>query len=184
MLKAHEAIKSKGYVRWAPQDVEFLKEFYASCGYKIPQLIDKFSRSAIHLKARSLGLESRKGIKVAIPKRCPFHLKQWEKGYLSAFLDGEGNISSRSNRKAFIVSMFNTNGEAIQFIQRKIGCGDISVDKRKGRQDLYSIDIRRDADVYWLLKQLYPFLIIKKEKAMGVLLCLSQKYSLPHQLPL
>jgi len=103
------------------------------------------------------------------------HLSLEQKGYIAAFLDGEGGIqitrSLRRHRKRRIslhpvVYFTNTNYNAIRSIKDWLKAGVMIVARQKqGWRPVYVLHITGIRNVKRLLTTLLPFLIIKKEQA-------------------
>ena len=102
-------------------------------------------------------------------------LSDVQKGYLSAFLDGEGGIQvTRSTRKGreYTIALHptvyftNTNLEAIQSLRDWLSCGTIvrRVDKIH-EKDSYILHVTGTRNILALLKVVRPYLIIKKRQA-------------------
>jgi len=103
------------------------------------------------------------------------HLSKAQRGYIAAFLDGEGGIQiTRSLRKGRfyrlslhpVVYFTNTNLQVIQTIRNWLKAGSIVVSRqRKGYRDLHVLHITGIRNISRLLKSLSPFLIVKKERS-------------------
>jgi hypothetical protein len=103
------------------------------------------------------------------------HLNSAQRGYLAAFLDGEGGIQiTRSLRKGRryhlslhpVVYFTNTNYEAIQTLRNWLHAGSIVLSRqRDGYQDIHVLHITGIRNILRLLTSLSPHLIIKKKHA-------------------
>jgi hypothetical protein len=96
--------------------------------------------------------------------------------YIAGLLDGEGSIVKvySNNRKNYStrVTIVNTYKPVIDWLLETTGCGTIIFSERRSRNE-------KHADAYvWqcysanaknILEQIFPYLIIKKDKAQDVL---------------
>lgn len=100
-------------------------------------------------------------------------LTDYEKGYIAAFLDGEGTISvTKHNTVGFQlrIAFYNTHKETINWIAESLG--EIGIMRTQdtrcepGRnKDNYAVFISKYVSVYKFLVQIMPYLKIKKEQA-------------------
>lgn len=111
-------------------------------------------------------------------KACTIHvdkLSEWQKGYIAAFLDGEGGIqitlSKRKDREYTLamhpdVYFTNTNEEAIRTIRAWLGGGSITRRRdRRGRKDMFVLTISGVSSILQLLETIRAMLIIKARRA-------------------
>lgn len=107
-------------------------------------------------------------------------MTELEKVWLACAIDGEGWIGLTRNpgNKQYRtrIELANTN---LQFTQRAYeitGKGSISIDRERkiirGWNPVYMWRIGKMSDCLEILNEIYPYLIIKKEKAQRVLLFL------------
>jgi len=88
--------------------------------------------------------------------------------YLAGFFDGEGSVSlfvdKKSKYKNFKIRIVNTDKYVLDYIKKTFG-GKIYSMKRyhKNHKDKWSWDLNGKAALP-LIKSLYPFCIIKKQK--------------------
>ena len=98
----------------------------------------------------------------------------WKYAYLAALIDGEGSIifGSKSQR---IVTVANTDYGLMEWLQSNFG-GNIRIGRAEGarRKTQYKWDLSQRLDVKLLLTSVMPFLVIKREKAVKMLLDLSK----------
>ncbi len=97
--------------------------------------------------------------------------------WLAGVIDGEGSIGlydfGKEGRRVEI-QMSNTNEEFVKVFKRTIGCGS-NVTRftfsglHKGRKPIYHFSLKGSARCYLVLKQILPYLIIKKGKADKIL---------------
>jgi len=102
-------------------------------------------------------------------------LSDWRKGYIAAFLDGEGGIQiTLSHRKdrAYTLALHpdvyftNTNEEVIRRIREWLGGGSIARRREQGnRKDTYVLTISGVNSILQLLQAVRPMLIVKANRA-------------------
>ena len=103
------------------------------------------------------------------------HLSTAQRGYLAAFLDGEGGIQiTRSSRKGRqyalslhpVVYFTNTNLEVIQTLRNWLRAGVMILSRqREGYRDVHVLHITGIRNIMRLLTSLAPYLIVKKRQA-------------------
>lgn len=111
-------------------------------------------------------------------KVCSIHvenLSDWQKGYIAAFLDGEGGIqitvSHRTDREYSTalhpdVYFTNTNEEVIRAIRHWLGGGSITKRReRNGRKDTFVLTISGVKSILQLLEAIRSMLVVKAERA-------------------
>ena len=110
-------------------------------------------------------------------------LKRWEASWLAGVIDGEGSIGlydyGKEGRRV-CVQMSNTNKEFVDRMRGLIGCGSQINRSRwhkshKGRKAMYMYSLKGSSRCYWVLRQIIPYLIIKKEKALNIIKELEEK---------
>ncbi len=91
----------------------------------------------------------------------------WE--YIAGFFDGEGSLSH--NGKGFRVTIPQTSKRVLEDIQEFTSSGSIcETTKRKPHwKDSWVYYIARQETLYLFLKNILPFLIVKKSKVAGAL---------------
>ena len=124
------------------------------------------------------------------PNRRPTKVKNlswFEKGFVSAAIDGEGTITiaqkirkqryvwgkkpkNKKNYKTFIpnISIANTNKNFLKYIKHIIGIGYITKNKarpKKNKKAHYRYSIENLADIEKLLNQIINTLIVKRKQA-------------------
>ena len=102
-------------------------------------------------------------------------LTEAQKGYIAAFLDGEGGIqitsSTRKDREYTLalhpdVYFTNTNEEAIRTIRSWIGGGSITRRREQGdHRDTFVLTISGVKSILALLEVVRPMLIVKAKRA-------------------
>lgn len=96
-------------------------------------------------------------------------MKKWERAWLASAVDGEGCITNNiKNGNNFQIYVVNTN---INYLKRaqELTDGRIYIMNRKNmgnRVTCYKLSVFKRAQVLKTLKEILPFLIIKKEKAL------------------
>ncbi len=109
-----------------------------------------------------------------------------EAAWLAAVIDGEGSIglyvkgrrnTSKSNKhigRTVVVQMGNTHRGFVERMREIIGCG-ITVHRckeqpsRKGRLPMFKFSLEGSERCRSVLVQVFPYLIIKKDKAAAIL---------------
>lgn len=86
--------------------------------------------------------------------------------YIAGFLDGEGSIA-KNGETDYRIAIPQTNEEVLQAIKSFYGVGNIcKVTKRKEHwKDSWTYTVARQVDVLVFLKNVYPYLIVKKRSA-------------------
>lgn len=109
--------------------------------------------------------------------------KKWEAVWLAAMLDGEGSVGlydyGREGRRVQI-QMANTDKKLVDEFKNIIGCGSTvfrtNIHKtHKGRKIMYQYMLKGSNRCYWVLKQVIPFLISKRNKASDIIAQLEEK---------
>lgn len=103
--------------------------------------------------------------------------KKWETAWLAGMIDGEGSIGlydyGREGRRVQI-QMANSEKKLVDRFREVIGCGTsvyrTNIHKsHKGRKPMYQYSLKGSNRCYWVLKQVIPFLIAKKDKASAII---------------
>ena len=102
-------------------------------------------------------------------------LSEAQRGYIAAFLDGEGGIqitrSERKDREYTLalhpgVYFTNTNEEAVRTIRNWLGGGSITRRREQGNhRDTYVLTVSGVRSILSLLTAIRPLLIIKRRRA-------------------
>jgi len=103
-----------------------------------------------------------------------------EKAYIAGLLDGEGTISDDRKRinGCWRIRIVNTDKNLMKWLKKTIPTSNIYCSKLKNRKNMYSWTLAKWYSCYSLIKQIYPFLIIKKKKAKILLDNLEEKLSI------
>ena len=99
-------------------------------------------------------------------------MKKWEAAWLAGMIDGEGSVGlydyGREGRRVQI-QMANSEKKLVDRFREVIGCGSTVF-----RTNIHKSHKGRKPS-YWVLKQLIPFLIAKKDKASVIINELEEK---------
>ena len=116
-------------------------------------------------------------------------LNDFEKGYIAAFLDGEGTIcitKSKNDDYRPQVVLYNTHKGVINYLSKLLKTYSVEniVDKRKGlinnmvyNRVSYQVSIRKLQDIYLFLTDIKTSLIIKEKQAENCLKFLEYKFN-------
>ena len=109
--------------------------------------------------------------------------KKWESSWLAGIIDGEGSVGiydyGREGRR-ILIQMGNTDQKLVARLREIIGCGstvyrtNIHV-SHKGRKPIYQYCLKGSNRCYWVLKQVFPFLITKKDKVFNIIKEIEEK---------
>lgn len=140
-----------------------------------------YLRNRERLLARNSELQKRRVRKYRERVGRPIHnqiqkLTDFEMGYLSGFIDGEGSIGLYRNKDNKTkrgysweprLSISNTNEEVLKWIKDKMNQGGITRTKRgkHGCKDSYSLELRQD-----VIRQILPLLKLRVKRAQQELL--------------
>jgi len=94
-------------------------------------------------------------------------LTEAEKGYIAGIIDGEGYIQKLPGCKcSWRLYVNNTNKEVIQWLYQKIPYSHLGVSspKRANHKKCYYWSLTKSLATWFLLRQIFPYLIIKKRK--------------------
>ena len=85
--------------------------------------------------------------------------------YIAGFFDGEGSITH--NKKGYRITISQTNKEVLNNIKNYTGVGNIfkNSKRRSHWKDSWVYYIAKQSDVFLFLKNILPYLIIKKNEA-------------------
>jgi len=164
---------------WSKEQEEQIRQKYDGNGSNLSNVLP-FSASAIRNKAKRLGITNNSHFhhvtKTELPK-----LSEFELGYVAGFMDGEGSITYSSNASTKIqyrIQIANSDQDVILWLRQILGIGRLRIQKARKHQhlDSYVLNIERQGDVWGLLDLVIPYLKIKKQKAIGVLDILEQRY--------
>lgn len=110
-------------------------------------------------------------------------LKKEEASWLAGAIDGEGSIGLydfRREGRRVSITLANSNKDFVLRARKVIGCGSTVYRtnlhlSHKGRKPIYMYCLKGSNRCYWLLKQIIPYLIIKKDKASDIIKELENK---------
>jgi len=103
-------------------------------------------------------------------------LKKWESAWLAGVIDSDGSIGlydyGREGRRVQ-VQVGNVCKEFLERVREVIGCGSSAFHARHpshlGHKPMFNFSLKGSNRCYWLLRQILPFLIVKKDKAQSIL---------------
>lgn len=104
-------------------------------------------------------------------------LSKVEAAWIAGVIDGEGSIGlydyGREGRRVQ-VQLGNTSEAFVKRFRELIGCGSTVfrvafVTSHHGRQPMYHYTLKGSARCYKLLRQVLPYLIIKRDKAASII---------------
>ena len=102
----------------------------------------------------------------------PRTMSESERGWFSGIFDGEGSIIEiKPPKKGWRITVGNTNKELLDKITEVVGIGNVSTNpnpKNPKHAQSWCWQIN-GANAYLILKQILPWLIVKREKAKKVL---------------
>ncbi|MEW6557205.1 MAG: LAGLIDADG family homing endonuclease [Elusimicrobiota bacterium] len=96
-------------------------------------------------------------------------LNNFELGWLSAAIDGEGSIGVNEKYNVIWVSISNTNKDFINYAKKLLHGNILIRPKTEKRKTLYKTEIGSKEKISCVLRQVIPFLLIKKDIAKTVL---------------
>ena len=101
-------------------------------------------------------------------------LTEAEKGYIAGLIDGEGSILLKGNQytPAPYLQIVNTNKKCLEYIQKALKAGTVTVRKGNGKENWKKCYIWRahtNLQALKILEAILPFLIIKKELAIKMI---------------
>jgi hypothetical protein len=164
--------------RWTELDVITLADCYKSYPFVIDtSLIERHGKAGCYTKAKKMGFAHR--LRSGIP-----NVESWSettKAYLAGIIDGEGTITiiknnrkQRNGKEYFysrpVVTVANTSYSLLDYLT-SLGIGGFSTDKRKveGQKQAFQWCLSSVNAVYTVLKAIYPYLVIKKDRADEVM---------------
>lgn len=103
-------------------------------------------------------------------------LKKWEAAWLAGIIDSDGSIGlynyGREGRRVQ-VQIANVHFGFLEKIRETIGCGSnvnhVPSASHKGHQRLYNYSVKGSCRCFWILRQISPFLVIKRDKAEAII---------------
>jgi len=165
--------------KWSEWQEDYVRQNYDGNGSGLSNVLP-FSASAVRNKAKRLGVENNHHFhhvtKTELPK-----LSEFELGYISGFVDGEGSItysSKASSRIQYRIQIVNSDQNVITWLHELLCIGRIRINQPRKSQHLisYNLTIERQGDVWAFLRMMLPYLKVKNAKAKQVLDDLEQKY--------
>ena len=111
-------------------------------------------------------------------------MKKTDLAYAAGVIDGEGSIGlydyGKEGRRVCI-QLSNTHKEFVEKFRETINCGSqikrmmFNKGGHKGRKPIYYYSLKGSNRCYWILKQIFPYLIIKKKKVLNIIKELEEK---------
>lgn len=101
-----------------------------------------------------------------------------ESAWLAAAVDGEGSIgiyNGGGNQGRYAqIQVSNTDVRFVDRFKEIIGCGSSVMrtnfhKAHKGRKPIFHYALKGSSRCYWVLKQIEPYLIIKRDKALKII---------------
>jgi hypothetical protein len=97
-------------------------------------------------------------------------MSQTEAAWMAGLFDGEGGVygyAAKGRYKAWTFNLPNTYRPALERCQQIAGCGKIDrkTPHRSNRKESWVYRISAREDIAAVLRQLLPYLVIKKESA-------------------
>jgi len=156
------------YNRWTDKEMEILKNWYQQPIKleKLEELLPNRNNFDCRSKAYKLGIAGKKNHYYIY--KINFNLTDTDKAYMAGIFDGEGYLTI-ANKKAvnnfyWRLGIGMTNEEVLKFFQDKVG-GKIYKEKTEiGNKQIYRYQLSNQNRIYFFLKELLPYLIVKKEK--------------------
>jgi len=150
---------------------ELLLQLYWEERLKLDDIAKKYnvSRQLVSYWMKRFNVKTRK---THYKRPTVASLKEFERGWITGLLDGEGYISW--NKKGQVrLAIVNTDRDLLAQVLQVVGAGRIELNRKGGeglsRKDLYVFVLGRAEDIATLLEQLLPHLIVKKVKAQQAL---------------
>jgi len=101
-------------------------------------------------------------------------MNELEKVWLACAIDGEGSIGFQKGKQAtgIYIDVNNSNLKFVNKAKEITSVGFIICFRKPKRLPMYSWRVKRANDCYWILQEILPYLIIKRESAERALLYL------------
>lgn len=110
------------------------------------------------------------------------NLKKWEASWVAGILDSDGSVGRYDYGKEGTrvqVQFANVCKPFLERIRETIGCGScvlhIPSVSHKGRQPMFNYTVKGSCRCYWLLRQLIPYLVVKRERAEKIMAALEAR---------
>jgi len=172
--------------RWTDTEIDTLKVCYKSYPFILDEsMVSQHGSAGCYSKAARIGLSHR--LHTGIPD-----VESWSettKAYLAGIIDGEGTIAIiRNNRKQKngkeyfysrpVITVSNTSYILLDYLTT-LGIGGFSSDRRKveNQKQAFQWCLSSVNSVYAVLRVIYPYLTIKKDKAKEVMLWIEKTWS-------
>lgn len=104
-------------------------------------------------------------------------LKKWEASWLAGVIDSDGSMGLYKGKgkegRIVVVQASNVCRPFLKSIRKTIGCGSTAYHvpslSHKGRKPMFLYSLKGAKRCHTLLKQIVPFLIVKKQKAKRII---------------
>lgn len=169
--------KALGFKRrswWTPEELQLLEVKYPSATKEeLLSLFDRHPWASIQDKAKDRGLK--RDLHFVVIRKKPvknLELSDVDVGYVTAFLDGEGSISLKRERrghKHYKAKLYfaNTHKPVLEWLKEKLGgcLYQMSKSKHEGCTPCYMLEIEGLRHIPPILKVLLPHLKVKRRHA-------------------
>ena len=169
------------YNRWTDEEIEILKDWYKQPLklVKLEEVLPNRKNIDCRLKASKLGIAGKRNVYYFY--KVDFDLSDTEKAYMAGILDGEGSLSilgRYDNNLYWGLQIGMTNREVLKLFQNKLGGQLLKEKLEMNRKQMYRYQLRNQNRVYFFLKDILPYLIVKKEKSEEAIKYIKDKYKL------
>lgn len=170
--------------RWSDDEVKILKTKMALPKEELLKLLPRRTWHAILNKAQQVGVFRRLEVN---KNQAKYHydLTEVEAAYIAGIIDGEGSIAIRRDKGSGTswyypcLAIVNTDKNLMSWLHSKLHFSRTHLRKRGKSRQCY-LGILSAYRVYSLLKQLLPFLIVKKERAEHTIGFIEQRLQHTH----
>lgn len=173
-------------ILWTIEEEDIMRTHYEELGPKIIKLLPNRSACSIRGKAGLMGLR-----KMHLAKKL--NLTETEKAYIAGIVDGEGYIGMikgwrNTGRQYFtpVIKISNTDIRIIDWLKDKLEGLNLFNDVKpetETQKKVNNLQISGPPSVQALLEQIYPYMIIKKDKAEVIMQFTSTRINKPISYP-
>lgn len=169
------------YNKWTDKEIETLKDWYQQPLklVRLGELLPNRKYVDCKLKASKLRITGKKN-KYYIYK-VGFNLLDIEKAYMAGIFDGEGSLSitNRENHSSYWgLQIGMTNREVLELFQKKLDGHILKEKLEANRKQMYRYQLRNQNRIYFFLKEILPYLIVKREKSKEFIKYIENKYKI------
>jgi len=137
------------------------------------------SHYTLYAYLRRLGIY-RKGKRYLKPPNIKVIDSEAKKGYIAGIFDGEGTIHVDLKRGKAQITIYNSSEELMKWLMDNVGGSTYRIReeeyKKLGYKPSYHWQLHRITNVYLFLKQIYPYVIVKKQKVKEIIELLEKTY--------